>query len=119
MQRRAFPRLMLAWLIASAGPARAVYASEPMVVEMTLDGKRAKVITVRQGARVRLLLRTTTVTDLHLHGYDLTAHAGPHEPALFEFEARHAGRFSIGTHGGKDLLGRREAVLAYVEVRPE
>lgn len=119
MKRRAFPRFVLAWVIASAGPPRAVYASEPTVVEMTLDGKRAQLITVRQGARVRLLLRMTTPTELHLHGYDLTARAGPQEPALFEFEARHAGRFSISTHGGKDLLGRREAVLAYVEVRPE
>lgn len=71
------------------------------------------------GATVRLVLHADQDTKLHLHGYDLMATARPGSPAVFTFEANHAGRFAIETHGVEDLLGRTERALAYIEVRPE
>lgn len=90
-----------------------------VVIELTLDGRTARTISVTRGQRVRLQLRTPRPMELHLHGYDLTARADATAPAVFVFEARHAGRFAIVAHGDTDLLGRHEVPLAYLEVRPE
>lgn len=104
---------------ADAGLIGIGHRTETVVVELMLDGKAVKTVSVAQGEKVRLQVRTLQPTELHLHGYNLTGRAGPVEPAVFIFEARHSGRFPIESHGTKDLLGRREAALAYIEVRPE
>lgn len=102
----------------AGGPRNAVSA-ELVSVELRLEGEAVPTITVTRGSRLRLALRTPVPQELHLHGYDLTARAGPVEPARFVFDAIHTGRFEISAHGGEDLLGRHERPLAYLEVRPE
>jgi len=79
----------------------------------------AEVISVPLGSHVQLHLTTSEPTELHLHGYDVVANAGPHTVAVMTFHAVYAGRFPIVSHGGDDLLGRSEKTRAYVEVLPE
>ena len=104
---------------ATAGLIRVGHRADMVILELMLDGKAVRTVSVTQGERVRLQVRTLQPTELHLHGYNLIARAGPVEPAVFIFVARHSGRFPIESHGTKDLLGRHEAALGYVEVRPE
>jgi len=78
-----------------------------------------EVISIPLDSHVQLHLTTSEPTELHLHGYDLSANAGPHTVAVMTFHAQYAGRFSIISHGGDDLLGRTEKTRAYIEVLPE
>jgi hypothetical protein len=89
-----------------------------IVIERLLTAA-AEVISVPLGSNVQLHLTTSEPTELHLHGYDLSANAGPQTVAVMTFHAVHAGRFPIVSHGGDDLLGRAEKTLAYIEVLPE
>ena len=79
----------------------------------------AKVISIPHGSHLQLRLTTPELTELHLHGYDLSANAGPQTEAVMTFHAEHVGRFAIVSHDGHDLLGRSEKALAYVEVLPK
>ncbi|SFU98305.1 hypothetical protein [Halomonas korlensis] len=89
------------------------------VIERTLGDGPTGTIVVSQGARVRLVLHAPADTELHLHGYDLGGTTANAAPVVMSFRADHVGRFPIEAHGVKDLLGRTDRVLAYIEVRPE
>ena len=89
-----------------------------IVIERRLN-KDPVVISVPHGSHIQLRLTTPELTELHLHGYDLSANAGPQTEAVMTFHAEHAGRFAIVSHGGHDLLGRSEKALTYIEVLPE
>lgn len=82
-----------------------------------LPEQEAPVVEVPLGERVRLLVTGAGAGDLHLHGYDVEVEAQAGAPAVFEFDARHTGRFPLTMHGVDDLLGSGEKALLYVEVR--
>ncbi|WP_340108662.1 hypothetical protein [Pikeienuella sp. HZG-20] len=103
---------------AAAESAQDQDAFDGIVIERRLTGV-AEVISVPLGGNVQLHLTTSEPTELHLHGYDLTARAGPQTVAVMTFHAVHAGRFPIASHGADDLLGRAEKTLAYIEILPE
>ena len=91
---------------------------EGVVIERLLT-EAAVVISVSLGSFVQLRLTTPEPSELHFHGYDISAAAGPQTVALMTFHAEHSGRFPIVSHTGDDLLGRAEKTLAYIEVLPE
>lgn len=52
-------------------------------------------LTVRQGERVRVVVRADVSDHVHVHGYDLLANVGPGRPAQISFQADVPGRFEI------------------------
>lgn len=94
-------------------------ASGAVLIERTLGEGEGETIVVTRGSAVRLILHAPAGTELHLHGYDLAAVSGPDALVVLSFRAEHLGRFPIEAHGAADVLGRKETVLAYIEVRPE
>lgn len=97
----------------------AARALEGVTIERTLGDGLGETIIVRQGAAVRLVLHAPAGTELHMHGYDLAGTAGRDMPVVMTFSAHRLGRFPIEVHGIEDVLGRKEKVLAYIEVRAE
>jgi hypothetical protein len=91
---------------------------EGTLFDRTLGKGDAETLMVARGASVRLVLHVAPGTKLHLHGYDIEGAASADGTAIMTFDARHPGRFAISAHGGKDVLGRTEKALAYLEVRP-
>ena len=90
------------------------------VVERTValhPEQAAPVVAVTRGERVRIVVTGAGPGELHLHGYDVEVEAQSGAPAVFEFDARHTGRFPLTAHGVDDLLGSGEKALLYVEVR--
>lgn len=69
---------------------------------------------VRQGDSVVLRVKSDTPLEVHLHGYDIEATAGPGHDAELRFVARAAGRFPLARHGA----GGHDDVLAWIEVYP-
>ena len=55
-------------------------------------------VAVDEGDRVNLRIGSDGSTDLHIHGYDLSAEAGPGAPAELSFDATTTGRFEIEDH---------------------
>lgn len=53
--------------------------------------------------------------DLHLHGYDVTTHAGPGEPGEMRFTGSVTGRFPVTSHGADG----EHRTLIYVEIHPQ
>jgi type IV secretory pathway VirB10-like protein len=66
---------------------------------------------VRQGRRVRLVVRSDVADHVHLHGYDIMRDVAPGSPAQIVFTAELPGRFEIE-------LEDRGVQLAELEVRP-
>jgi hypothetical protein len=50
---------------------------------------------VRQGRRVRLLVRSDVADHVHLHGYDIFRDVAPGAPARLAFRATVPGRFEV------------------------
>lgn len=55
-------------------------------------------VIVDQGDRVNLRIRSGGSTHFHIHGYDLSAEAGPRAPGQLSFDATATGRFEIEDH---------------------
>jgi heme/copper-type cytochrome/quinol oxidase subunit 2 len=66
---------------------------------------------VKQGRKVLLVVTSDVADEIHLHGYDLSADAGPGKTARIPFNATIPGRFEIE-------LERRGIQIAELEVRP-
>jgi hypothetical protein len=66
---------------------------------------------LKQGARVRIVIRTDAGVEVHLHGYDITRPVKPGQPTQLAFTADVPGRFELELH-------HPDAVLADLEVRP-
>jgi hypothetical protein len=66
---------------------------------------------VRQGRRVRLLVRSDVADHVHLHGYDIFRDVAPGAPARLAFRATVPGRFEVE-------LEDRGIQIAELEVRP-
>lgn len=66
---------------------------------------------VKQGRRVRIVVRSDVADHVHLHGYDIMRDVAPGAPAQIVFTADFPGRFEIE-------LEDRSLQLAELEVRP-
>lgn len=51
-----------------------------------------------EGDRVNLRINSESPIEFHIHGYDLTAEAGPGAPGRLSFDATISGRFEIENH---------------------
>ncbi len=67
---------------------------------------------VKQGDRVRLIVRADVSDEVHLHGYDIEKGVAPGKPARFAFTADKEGAFEIESH--KPV----EQKIATIQVRP-
>ena len=68
-------------------------------------------LSVKQGRKVVIVVRSELSDHVHLHGYDLIADVGPGQPATIRFTANSPGRFEIE-------LEDRGLEIAELEVRP-
>jgi len=76
------------------------------------DGEmRPDEISVKEGDRVTLHLRSDKPMEFHMHGYDVEREVGPGQKAELHFEADITGRFEIEDH-------ESEAELGVLQVRP-
>ena len=71
----------------------------------------ARVIKVKQGRQVVLIVRSDVADHVHLHGYDLLADVGPGTVGRIRFKSSITGRFEIE-------LEDRGLPVAELEVRP-
>lgn len=64
-----------------------------------------QVVTVIQGTKVQLRVRSDKSDELHVHGYDLEAALAAGKPETVAFTADRAGRFAIELHKADIKLG--------------
>ena len=62
-------------------------------------------VEVGEGDRVKLLLTSDELVEVHLHGYDLEREIEPGETTTLSFEADLTGRFEIKGHESEEVLG--------------
>ena len=63
-------------------------------------------VSVPQGEKVRLIVRSDLQDSLHLHGYDIEKRVAPGAPAIFQFTASIPGRFELESHEGGGQVGQ-------------
>jgi hypothetical protein len=93
------------------GPAAPEPATLSIVLRNGLPEGGIQRLTVRRDEDVRVVVRSDTPDEIHLHGYDLERPVGPGAPAQLRFTATIAGVFELETH-------TRHVVVGEVEVRP-
>jgi hypothetical protein len=90
--------------------------SGPDALRLDLKGNNpvggVKVFRITRGDQVRLVVRSDTADEVHLHGYDIEKEVAPGKPARFAFKADTEGSFEIETH--KPVEKR----VATLQVRP-
>lgn len=94
-----------------AEPAAPEAATLSIVLRNGLPEGGIQRLTVRRDEDVRVVVRSDTPDEVHLHGYDLERPVGPGAPAQLLFTATIAGVFELETH-------TRHVVVGEVEVRP-
>ncbi len=62
-------------------------------------------VEVGEGDRVKRLLTSDELVEVHLHGYDLEREIEPGETTTLSFEADLTGRFEIKGHESEEVLG--------------
>jgi hypothetical protein len=90
-------------------------APAPKTIRITVVGGRPQGgiqrPSVDRDDKVVLVVRSDVVDEIHLHGYDLSAEAGPGKTARIAFTASVPGRFEVE-------LENRGVQIADLEVRP-
>lgn len=114
--------LLLACVAGSRiAPVSAAEATFSLRIEHGQVPKALRVIRVKQGDFVRLLVSTDRTATLHLHGYDIERQVKLGRVTEFAFKAYATGRFPIHLHG-EDAQSRAgaktEVPLLYIEVYP-
>ena len=117
--------LVAALVLVAASPTSALHAAEATApIEVTMrngkvDGERT--LRVKRGTDVTLRIASDRKMTLHLHGYDIERTAEPDKPAVFSFNAKATGRFSMEEHvpdAAKKSHSHAPAIL-YLEVLPK
>ncbi len=122
----AVARYLLVLLLASvAGSLIALVSAAEVTFSVRIEHgqvpKAMRVIRVKQGDFVRLLVSTDRTATLHLHGYDIERQVKPGTVTEFAFKAHATGRFPIHLHGehAQSRAGAHaEVPLLYIEVHP-
>lgn len=102
-------------------PVSAAEATFSLHIENGQVPEAMRVIRVKEGDFVRLLVSTDRTAILHLHGYDIERQVKPGTVTEFAFKAYATGRFPIHLHGQPAQSGagaHEEAPLVYIEVYP-
>ena len=114
--------LLLACVVGSViAPVKAAEVTFSLRIEHGQVPEAMRVIRVKEGDLVRLLVSTDRAAMLHLHGYDIEQQVGPGTVTEFAFKASATGRFPIHLHGPQARSGaetHEEAPLVYIEVYP-
>ncbi len=75
-----------------------------------------KIISIRQGEKIRLLINGKKAAVYHLHGYNLMAKTkDDHLPTIL-FKADYTGRYPLVLHQHDALTGTHEVTIAYIEI---
>ena len=74
-------------------------------LEISETGMRPEEVSVREGDRVAMSIRSDSRIGLHVHGYDIEWEVGPGEPTGMSFEADLTGRFPMEDHETERVLG--------------
>lgn len=69
------------------------------------DGMRPEGVSVREGGRVTMSIRSDSEIELHIHGFDLEREVEPGETTDLSFEADLTGRFPMEDHETERELG--------------
>jgi hypothetical protein len=77
--------------------------------------ERPPVFSVLQNDRVVIRLTSDEPLHVHLHGYDIESDVAPNHATSLRCTATATGRFPLEIHSSQ---ARKQAPLAYVEVRP-
>ena len=85
-------------------------AVAPVVIPISVVNGRPvggiKRPTVKKGRTVRLVVRTNTGTQIHLHGYDIEKTVKKGSPTVIQFVAKVPGRFELELHPTDSLLAQ-------------
>ena len=96
--------------IAAAAAPAAPIAAKPVVISITVKGGRPvggiERPTVKKGRLVRIVVRTDSGTEVHIHGYNLEKAIKKGKPTVIQFTAKLAGRFEVEMHHPDTLLAR-------------
>jgi hypothetical protein len=74
-------------------------------LEINQNGMRPEEVSVREGDRVTMSIRSDSRIELHIHGYDLEWEVEPDETTDLSFEADLTGRFPMEDHETESELG--------------
>lgn len=89
-------------------PAPTATTPAAKLIEITVTGRNVSPppgrVDVKQGEQVRLVVRSDTPDEVHVHGYDLERPVGPGQDAVIEFAATQTGLFEVETHESRLLL---------------
>jgi hypothetical protein len=114
--------LLLACVVGSiTAPAKAAEVTFSLRIEHGQVPEAMRVIRVKEGDFVLLLVSTDRTATLHLHGYDIERQVKPGTLTEFAFAAYATGRFPIHLHGPQGRSSaetHEEAPLVYIEVYP-
>jgi FtsP/CotA-like multicopper oxidase with cupredoxin domain len=93
---------------------------EPEVTRIRIEGGAVvggqKTIEAERGDTVRIVIRTDTPDELHLHGYDIERESEPGRPARFRFQADAEGEFLLESHTAEDA--GNDPVIARLLIGP-
>jgi hypothetical protein len=103
---------LLAVAVANAHADERVF---PLDIHTQAPPAKPAVLAVRQNDRVVIRVSADQPVQVHLHGYDIESDVVPNVVTSLRFTATATGRFPLEIHS-KDP--RKQAPLAYLEVRP-
>ena len=118
-------RTWLVWLAASSimpyALIRAAVAQDGprRMIEVRIENRKvvafSGAIRITEGDVIELRSTSDEAVELHFHGYDLTLHVRPEEPAAMVIEAYATGRFPITSHSWGAGRHGHDALI-YLEV---
>ena len=89
----------------SGGPAADALRERTIQLAVEDGAMSPDEVEVGEGDRVKLLLTSDELVEVHLHGYDLEREIEPEETTTLSFEADLTGRFEIKGHESEEVLG--------------
>jgi hypothetical protein len=85
-------------------------AVKPVVISINVVNGRPvggiKRPSVKKGRTVRIVVRTNTGTEVHLHGYNIEKKVKKGSPTVMQFVAKVPGRFELELHPSDSLLAQ-------------
>lgn len=93
------------FLLLRPDPPSTAPAEPSFEVEIRDDGMRPEEVSVREGDRVTLGIKSDRSVEIHVHGYDLEREVEPGETIDLSFEADLTGRFPVEDHETEEELG--------------